>query len=297
MEYVPLGSTDMIVSEISLGAMQINCKPGFKGAEEGDEPMAIRAVQTAVAECGVNFIDTARWYHRSQEMIGKALAELDGGDEVMIATKVSPESDEAKLLEQFEFCLDALRRDSVDLLQLHSATDPERRDPALEVIQKLRDEGRCRYLGVTMGYGPRVPEQAMRCIRSGDYDAIQIHVNVLHPIFAREVLPAAKEAGMGTIAMNPQCGGYLAKRCPDPDRYDLSFLDDLGVADLHRAALKWLISLDCLDVAIPGSKRPEHIRANCSVSNGRYMSEEQMRRLEEELAGTIDTTDDWGWEP
>ncbi len=297
MEYVPLGSTDMIVSEISLGAMQINCKPGFKGAEEGDEPMAIRAVQTAVAECGVNFIDTARWYHRSQEMIGKALAELDGGDEVMIATKVSPEPEEAKLLDQFEFCLDALRRDSVDLLQLHSATDPERRDPSLEVIQKLRDEGRCRYLGVTMGYGSRVPEQAMRCIRSGAYDAIQIHVNVLHPIFAREVLPAAKEAGMGTIAMNPQCGGYLAKRCPDPDRYDLSFLEGLGVADLHQAALKWLISLDCLDVAIPGSKRPEHIRANCSVSDGRYMSEEQMRRLEEELAGTIDTTDDWGWEP
>ncbi|MFW6159083.1 MAG: aldo/keto reductase, partial [Planctomycetota bacterium] len=288
--------TDLTVSEISLGGMQINCKPGFKGAEEGDEPLAIRAVQTAVAECGVNFIDTARWYYRSQEIIGKALAELGGGDDVMIGTKVSPKRDEAEVLEQFEFCLNALGRDYVDLLQLHSATDPETRDAALPVIQRLRDEGKCRYIGVTMGYGPDVPEQAIRCF-GGDYDTIQLHVNALHPIYTHEVLPAAKAAGVGTIAMNPQCGGYLAKRCPDPEPYDLDFLADLGVTELHEAALKWCVSLDCLDMAIPGSKRPEHIRSNCAVSDGRYMSREQMRRFEDMLAGTIDTTDDWGWEP
>ncbi|MFO7900601.1 MAG: aldo/keto reductase [Planctomycetota bacterium] len=297
MEYVRLGRTDLAVSEISLGAMQINCKPGFKGAEEGDEPLAIRAVQTAVAECGVNFIDSARWYYRSQEMIGKALADLDGGEDVMIATKVSPDPDEAKVREQFEFCLDALRRDCVDLLQLHSAVDPETRDAALPVIQRLRDDGKCRYIGVTMGYGPDVPEEAMRCIRSGDYDTIQLHVNALHPVYARAVLPAATAAGVGTIAMNPQCGGYLAKRCPDPGRYDLAFLADLGISELHEAALKWCTSLDSLDVAIPGSKRPEHIRANCAVSDGRHMTGAQMRQFEELLAGTIDTTDDWGWEP
>ena len=297
MEYVPLGRTDMKVSEIGLGAMQINCKPGFKGAEEGDEPLAVRAVQTAVAECGVNFIDTARWYHRSQEMIGRALAELDGGRDVFIATKVSPDTDPAKVIDQVEVCLRDLRRDCVDLMQLHSAVDPVKRDAALPVLQKLRDQGKLRYLGVTMGYGAAVPEQAMRCIESGDYDAIQLHVNALHPVFAREVLPAAHSAGVGTMAMNPQCGGYLAKRCPDPGAYDLSFLADLGVTTLHEAALKWCISLDGLDVAIPGSKRPEHIRANGAVSDGRYMTPAQSGQLEEMLAGTIDTSEDWDWDP
>ena len=296
MEYVQLGRTDMAVSEISLGAMQINCKPGFKGAEEGDAPLAVRAVQTAVVECGVNFIDTARWYHRSQEMIGTALADIDGGDEVMIATKVSPAGDEAAIREQFEVCLRDLRLDCVDVLQLHSAVDPEKRDASLPVIQALRDEGKCRYIGVTMGYGAAVPGQAMRCIESGDYDTIQLHVNALHPIFAREVLPAARAAGMGTLAMNPQCGGYLSKRCP-AEGYDLSFLADLGVTELHQAALKWCVSLDCLDVAIPGSKRPEHIRANCAVSDGRYMTPEQIAQFEQLLDGTIDTSDDWDWTP
>ena len=98
MQYVQFGRTDMKVSEISLGAMQINCKPGFKGAEEGDEPLASRAVQTAVVECGVNFIDTARWYHRSQEMIGKALAELPERDDVHIATKVSADAEDITLV-------------------------------------------------------------------------------------------------------------------------------------------------------------------------------------------------------
>ncbi len=89
MQYVNFGKTDMKVSEVSLGAMQINGKPGFKGAEEGDEALAIRAVQTAVAECGVNFIDTARWYHHSQERIAKALADIEDGEKVMIATKAN----------------------------------------------------------------------------------------------------------------------------------------------------------------------------------------------------------------
>ena len=297
MQYVRLGRTDLHVSEISLGAMQINCKPGFKGAEEGDEPLALRAVQTAVADCGVNFIDTARWYHRSQEIIGKALADLDGGDRVFIATKVSPDTDPAKVIDQVDVCLRDLRRECVDLMQLHSATDPLTRDAALPVLQKLRDQGKIRYIGVTMGYGPAVPDQAMTCIRSGDYDAIQLHVNALHPIFTRQVLPAARAAGLGTLAMNPQCGGYLCKRCPDPNRYDLSFLAELGVTQLHQAALKWCISLDGLDVAIPGSKRPEHIRANCAVSDGRYMTPDQMQRFEAMLAGSIDTSEDWGWAP
>jgi aryl-alcohol dehydrogenase-like predicted oxidoreductase len=122
-------------------------------------------------------------------------------------------------------------------------------------------------------------------------------VNALHPIFAREVLPAARAAGMGTLAMNPQCGGYLSKRCPDAGRYDLGFLADLGISDLHQAALKWCISLDCLDAPIPGSKRPEHIHANCAVSDGRYMTAGQMQQFEQMLTGTIDTTDDWAWEP
>lgn len=295
MQYVPFGTTGLLVSEISLGGMQVNCSPGFKGAEAGDEPLAIRAVQSAVAECGVNLIDTARWYKRSQEIIGRALAELSGGREVYIATKVSADFDEAKVIDQVEVCLRDLRRDHVELMQIHSGTDQAKRDATLHVLQRLRDKGLFRFIGVTMGYGPEVRREALLCIRSGQYDAIQLHVNALHPTFAGDLLPAAKAAGMATLAMNPQCGGYLSKRCPDPTRYDLSFLAELGVADLHAAALKWCISLDCLDVAIPGSKRPEHIRANCAVSDGRYMAEAQMRQFEMLLAGTIDTSDDWDW--
>jgi diketogulonate reductase-like aldo/keto reductase len=50
-------------------------------------------------------------------------------------------------------------------------------------------------------------------------------------------------------------------------------------------------------VAIPGSKRPEHIRANCAVSDGRRMTPDQMRRFADMLGGTIDTSADWTWQP
>ncbi|MFW5871417.1 MAG: aldo/keto reductase [Verrucomicrobiota bacterium] len=297
MQYTRLGRTEMRVSEVSLGAMQINGKPGFKGAEEGDEGQSLQAIRTAVAECGVNFIDTARWYHQSQHRIAKALDGMEGGDDVLIASKVSPETDEKAVLDQVEVCLRDLRRDHIDLMQIHSGTNQEKREATVPVLQGLRDKGLIRFIGVTMGYGPRVPEQAMLAIESGVFDAIQLHVNVLHPHFSQDILPAAKRQDIGTIAMNPQCGGYLAKRCPDPARFDLSFLTETGINSLHEAALKWCVSLPCLDVAIPGSRNPEHIRRNCSVSDGRYLTDEQMRQLEELLANQIDTSEDWRWNP
>ena len=297
MRYATLGRTGFSVSEISLGGMQLNGKPGFKGAESGDEAQALEAVRIAVAECGVNFIDTARWYHDSQKRIARALDGLEGGRDVTIATKVSPDTRAQAVRDQVEVCLRDLRRDHIDLMQIHSGTDREKRDATVPVLLDLRDRGMLRFLGVTMGYGPKVPEQAMACIESGVFDTIQLHVNVLHPVFARTVLPAAKRRGMGTLAMNPQCGGYLAKRCPDPARYDLSFLADTGATTMHEAALKWCVSSDCIDVAIPGSKNPEHIRSNCAVSNGRYLTSEQAGTLEHLLADTIDTSDDWDWTP
>lgn len=297
MRYTTLGRTGLAVSEISLGGMQLNGKPGFKGAKAGDEAQAIEAVRVAVAECGVNFIDTARWYHDSQKRIACALDGLDGGRDVMIATKVSPDTNAQAVRDQVEVCLRDLRRDHVELMQIHSGTDREKRDATVPVLLDLRDRGLLRFLGVTMGYGPNVPEQAMMCIESGVFDTIQLHVNVLHPVFSRTVLPAAKRQGMGTLAMNPQCGGYLAKRCLDTTRYDLSFLADTGATTLHEAALKWCVSLDCIDVAIPGSNNPGHIRRNCAVSDGRYLNPEQAKALEVLLADTIDTSDDWDWNP
>ncbi len=297
MQYTRLGRTEMQVSEVSLGAMQINGKPGFKGAEEGDEAQSLQAVRTAVAECGVNFIDTARWYHQSQRRIAQALEGMEGGGAVLIASKVSPETDASAVRDQVETCLRDLRRDHVDLMQIHSGTNREKREATVPVLQDLRDKGLVRFLGVTMGYGPRVPEQAMLCIESGVFDAIQLHVNALHPHFSRDILPAAKRQDMGTLAMNPQCGGYLAKRCPETARFDLSFLAEAGIDSLHEAALKWCVSLSCVDVAIPGSKNPEHIRRNCSVSDGRYLTEDQMKQLEALLADRIDTSEDWSWNP
>lgn len=297
MEYVKLGRTGLEVSEISLGGLQINLKPGFKGAEEGDEPLAIRAVQTAVVECGVNLIDTAKGYYSSQEVIARALADIPEGGDVKIATKIGSSLDREKVVADVEECLKKLGRDSVDIMQIHSGVNAEKRDATLAVLKELRSKGLLRFIGVTMAYGGNVKEQALKCINSGEYDVLQIHVNALHPYFGYEVLPAASEAGVGTLAMNPQCKGYLAKGCPDRDMYDLSFLADTGVRNIHEAALKWCISHPCIDVAIPGSKRPAHIRENCAVSDGRKMSEKQRHRLEDMLHGTIDTTDDWAWEP
>ena len=89
MEYVKLGRTGMTVSRICLGCMSYGDPAGgthpWSLDEEASRPFFIRAL-----ELGINFFDTANVYSAgsSEEIVGRALAELTARDEVVIATKV-----------------------------------------------------------------------------------------------------------------------------------------------------------------------------------------------------------------
>ena len=138
MEYRPLGSSGLTVSTLSLGTVALGIPYGFipdapeTGTAEQEPPPSlsesIQLIHKAI-DSGINFIDTARGYGRSEEVLGQALH--DRRHKVILATKVSGYDAQGQLLrgEAIRHHMEAslatslrlLRTDYVDLLMLHSA--------------------------------------------------------------------------------------------------------------------------------------------------------------------------------
>jgi aryl-alcohol dehydrogenase-like predicted oxidoreductase len=128
---------------------------------------------------GVNHIDTARSYGDSELRLAPWLQH--NRDRVFLATKTGDRSGSGGRRE-LEESLSRLGVDHVDLIQLHNLVEPEEWDQAfatggvVEALTKARDEGLCRFIGVT-GHGVRIPAMHVRSLGAFDFDSVLFPYN------------------------------------------------------------------------------------------------------------------------
>ncbi|MBE0559083.1 MAG: aldo/keto reductase, partial [Proteobacteria bacterium] len=163
MDHRTFGATDLDVSLIGFGAWAIG-GPAMAGTTpigwgDVDDHVSEQAIHTAL-ERGVTFFDTADFYGlgHSEEILGRVLGNRPS---VVIATKVghrlqddgSIALDYSKrhILEACEGSLRRLKRECIDLYQLHSARVSHfEAGECLEALEGLREEGKIRYWGLSL---------------------------------------------------------------------------------------------------------------------------------------------------
>jgi aryl-alcohol dehydrogenase-like predicted oxidoreductase len=161
---MPFGRTGHDSSRVVFGAAAL----GAMRQERADATIA------AVIAGGVNHIDTAAGYGDSELRLAPFLA--DHRSEVFLATKTGERTAGAARAE-LERSLTRMGVDSVDLIQLHNLVEPDEWDVAhspggaLEALIAARDEGLCRFIGVT-GHGRRIPGMHLRSLQRFDYDSV-----------------------------------------------------------------------------------------------------------------------------
>jgi predicted aldo/keto reductase-like oxidoreductase len=255
MEKRMLGGTDMEVSIVGFGGIPIQGVP----AAEADRVL-LRAL-----ERGVNFFDSARAYTDSEEKMGRALSPHRDG--IYLASKALSRS-AAKMREELETSLRNFRTDHIDLYQLHSVGSLDQLEKILapggayEALTGARDERKVRWIGIT-GHSRPVLHKA---IHTGLFDTVQFPFNPIEDEWEEDILPAAKEAGMGTIGMKPLAGGAIR-----------------GVA----ASIRFTLSRG-IDVSIPGMDSVEQVDENTSVG------ERFAPPTDEELAALREEKELWG---
>jgi aryl-alcohol dehydrogenase-like predicted oxidoreductase len=296
MESRKLGRTGRSVGVIGLGAWQL-------GADWGEvaESDALATLHAAI-ESGVDFIDTADVYGdgRSEQIIGKLLREKrDPETPLTVATKMGrrlaqePENYNAA---NFRAWTDRSRRnlgvDTLDLVQLHCPPDQVFHDDAIfDSLDALVDSGSIAAYGVSV----ETCEQALAAIARPRVATVQIILNAFRLKPLEQVLPAAREAGVGIIARVPLAsgllsGGYTAATTFAPDdhrnynRHGAAF--DVGEtfsgvdfetglqavarlrplvptgATIAQFALRWIVDQPGLSVVIPGARNGAQAHAN-----------------------------------
>jgi aryl-alcohol dehydrogenase-like predicted oxidoreductase len=229
MEYRQLGRTGLRVSALGFGC-------GAVGGllVRGDHRDIVEAVAYAI-ESGINYFDTARSYGdgKSETHLGLALEAL--GAEVVIGTKVDLRTEEMDDIEgsiaaSVEGSLQRLKRERVDLIQLHNPLAAQRRpergwlssedaEVALRAFQKLKEQGKVGAYGINgLGETPAVH----KLIATGLADTTQVAYNLLNPSAGQRVpgdfpfqnyeqlIDRATAMQMGTIAIRILAAGALS---------------------------------------------------------------------------------------
>lgn len=215
MEHRTLGNSGTVVTNYALGTMTFGA--------EADE-ISSHAILDEYVAAGGNFIDTADVYSSgiSEEIIGRWLASRGGVRESMvIATKArfptgSAPNDVGTSRRHLTRALDAsLRRlgvDEIDLYQMH-AWDPL--TPLEETLRFLHDaitSGKIAYYGFSNFLGWQLTK-AVHLARANGWNApvtLQPQYSLLVRGIESEVVPAAKDAGMGLLPWSPLAGGWLS---------------------------------------------------------------------------------------
>ena len=217
MNYRRLGRTNLQVSEISLGTVELGMDYGIPAQGAHRRPSEVDAARllNRALDLGVNLIDTAQAYGESEAIIGRALKSRR--NEYNLATKISSLSWEGytgkELRAQVEGSiaesLRALQTNIIDLLYIHNAT-PEliQRGEIVEIMQQAQQAGYARFIGTTT-YGEAAP---LAVLKDDHFDCVQIAYNLLDRQFEERVLPLAKKNDVGVVIRSVLLKGALTHR-------------------------------------------------------------------------------------
>lgn len=294
MKMRQLGAGGPLLTETGLGAWALG-GPWEYGWGPQEDRQSIEAIHAAI-ESGVNWIDTAAVYGlgHSEEVVSRALEGC--GPEVFVATKCGMVWDEAghvrrsshpeSIRREVEASLRRLRRERIDLYQIHWPDPDVPLEESWGAMVRLKEEGLVRWIGVS------------------NYDVVQLEtIHRLHPVQSlqppysllrreveSEILPWCADREVGVLTYSPMASGLLTgrfemsrlagddwrRRAPHYQEPRISMALELvermrpmaaahGV-EVGQLAVAWVLHRSEVTAAIVGARKPEQARALVSAS-------------------------------
>lgn len=225
MKMIPLGKTQLSVSQLGLGTWAIGGGPAWNG--DLDTQVCIDTIVEA-HRCGINLIDTAPGYNfgNSERIVGQALTDLPRG-EVVVETKcgivweregslfnkvgdrqlyknLTPES----IREEVEASLQRLQIDCIDIYMTHWQSVPPFFTPIAEtvaVLNALKKEGKIKSIGAANVDIGHIEEY----LRHGELDIVQAKYSLLDRQIERDILPLCQKRGIVLQVYSPLEQGLL----------------------------------------------------------------------------------------
>lgn len=304
MQYRQLGHSGLTVSTVGLGCNNLGRTKTATETQEGTN----RVIAAAV-DAGITLFDVADIYGSapgvSETMFGKALKTLDSSvrDDIVLVTKFGMDMDGANgadygvrgsrryIMRAVEASLQRLGTDHIDLYFHHTPDTLTPVEETLSALNTLIEQGKVRYIGNSNHSGWQIAqaEYVARELGTHRYIAAENHYNLLDRRAELEVMPAAREFGMGVLPYFPLANGLLTGKytrgnAPADGRLTQlkpqileganweqleafsAFASERGLSEV-QVAFAWLAAQNPVASVIAGATSEQQVLANAATAS------------------------------
>ncbi|MDQ0213768.1 aryl-alcohol dehydrogenase-like predicted oxidoreductase [Oikeobacillus pervagus] len=290
-----LGSSDLYVSELSVGCMSLGL----------DEDHARKIIEAALDE-GINYFDTADLYDygKNEKMVGKALKHVR--DDVIIATKVGNRWEQNKdgwvwdpskhyIKEAVKKSIQRLDVDYIDLYQLHGGTIEDPIDETIEAFEELKSEGFIRYYGISSIR----PNVIRKYVQSSNIVSVMMQYSLLDRRPEEVVMPLLSDNNISIVTRGSIAKGLLTdnwrEKLTDSVRengylqYSYNELTELLVSlenrfqhehSLTRLAIQFNLAHKSVASVVAGASSVQQLKDNVQAVQQKPLSKEELSLLQ-----------------
>jgi aryl-alcohol dehydrogenase-like predicted oxidoreductase len=296
MRKLKLGSSDLYVSELSLGCMSLGT----------EEKKAYSIIESALEE-GINYFDTADLYDfgENERLVGSALKKVR--EKVIIATKVGNrwkddqsswtwDPSKTYIKEQVKQSLKRLGTDYIDLYQLHGGTMDDRIEESIEAFEELKAEGFIRYYGIS-SIRPNVIREY---VKKSNIVSVMMQYSLLDRRPEEHALPLLNENGISVVCRGTVAKGILSNKnwdmlsksiksngyldySPSELQKLLNELKEKVAFDrsLNEVAAQYCLAHPAVASVVIGASSVEQVKMNADAVRSQKLSQEEIEILQE----------------
>lgn len=315
MKYKKLGKSGIKVSEIGFGAWTIALDWWGKKIEEDE---AKRMLKKAY-DVGINFFETADMYGKgkSEKLIGDVFKDMR--DEIVISSKYGYDFSDVEQIGHAELpqhfdpdftkkalndSLERLQTDHIDIYGLHNPKlNHIREDSTFNTLDQLIKEGKIKSIQVALGPAIGWTKEGLEAMDRTNVTAVQTVYNILEQTPGNELITKADEKNVGILVRVPDASGILTGKVTAEtvipsndhrkDRKKQWRMEALKKVEQFRPiaernglnitefAIKFILSKKSIGSVLPTVISEEEIQTFADISDGRYLSESDMKEIDE----------------
>ena len=271
------------LSQFMLGTVQFGKSYGIANKTGRPSYQTVMEILGCAAKNGVNCLDTASAYGDSEEVLGRAMRELGMTDKTVVVSKVPAMDDKLNQAQADNFVEQAVRK-SLKRLQLNILPiylfHQERDMIYADSLRKMKEKGLVKHIGVSVNS----PDGALKAIRSGYFEAIQVPTSILDQrYFKTGIFHEARRKNIALFVRSVYLQGLLF--LPENEipaelaaviavRRRLEQLAANANMSLAQLAARFVMSLEGVSCLVLGLETIDQLQANLKLFRHGPLSEE-----------------------
>ena len=269
-------ATQLIVRRIpasgeELPVIGLGTSGPFEVGDSGSERAPLAEVLAGFFAAGARLIDTSPMYSSAERVLGELLTDAMR-QHAFLATKVWTRGERAGI-EQMTHSAQLLRRERLDLIQVHNLLDL---DTQLKTLYAWKEAARVRYVGVTH-YTVSAHAELARALEHHRLDFVQLNYSPVTRAAEQRLLPLATERGVAVLVNRPFEDGALfaaVRGKPLP-----AWAAEVDAVSWGQLALKFIASHPAVTCIIPATGKLTHLEDNLAGGRGRLPDTRQREAI------------------